>query len=137
MHVLQSPLSKQRLEERLSGLAAEAAALAAWRVLGGGDRVGAMVFDDEEIVTVRPHRSRDQVMRVLGAIVEKNHALHAQSTTPANPEILNEALRRLIPLARHDCLICVIGDGSAVWGSSPHTEYRRPDSDTYERGSSP
>ncbi len=103
--------SRERMK---SVTAAEAAALAAWRVLGGGDRIGAMVFDDEEIVTIRPHRSRDQVMRVLGAIVEKNHALRAESTTPDNPEILNEALRRLIPMARHDCLVCVIGDGSAA-----------------------
>jgi uncharacterized protein (DUF58 family) len=94
--------------------AAEAAALAAWRVLGGGDRVGAMVFDDDEIVTIRPHRSRGQVMRVLEAIVEKNHALRGDARVPANPAILNDALRRLIPLATHDSLICIIGDGSAA-----------------------
>ena len=35
--------SRERMK---SVTAAEAAALAAWRVLGGGDRVGAMIFDD-------------------------------------------------------------------------------------------
>ena len=94
--------------------AAEATALAAWRVLGAGDRVGAMVFDDVDIVTIRPQRSRNQVMRVLGAVVEKNHRLHADNGQTANPPIINEALRRLLPLARHDCLICIIGDGSGV-----------------------
>lgn len=94
--------------------AAEAAALAAWRVLGAGDRVGAMVYDDADIVTVRPQRSRSQVMRVLGAVVEKNHRLHAASDQPADPAIINQALRRLLPLARHDGLICLIGDGSGV-----------------------
>lgn len=94
--------------------AAEAAALAAWRVLSGGDRVGAMVFDDEGIVTLRPHRSRGQVMRVLETIVEKNHALRVDARVPPDPSILNEALRRLIPLASHDSLICIVGDGSAA-----------------------
>jgi uncharacterized protein (DUF58 family) len=103
--------SRQRMK---SVTAAEATALAAWRVLGAGDRVGAMVFDDVDIVTIRPQRSRNQVMRVLGAVVEKNHRLDAGSTRPANPAIINEALRRLLPLARHDCLVCIIGDGSGV-----------------------
>lgn len=94
--------------------AAEATALAAWRVLGAGDRVGAMVFDDSEIVTIRPQRSRNQVMRVLGAVVQKNHRLNANNPEPADPTIINEALRQLLPLARHDSLVCIIGDGSGV-----------------------
>src|SRR5215510_13575283 len=44
--------------------AAEAAALAAWRVLAQQDRVGALVFDDSHIEEVRPHRSRANVMRI-------------------------------------------------------------------------
>jgi uncharacterized protein (DUF58 family) len=102
-------------QERMKSVtAAEAAALAAWRVLGAGDRVGAMVFDDADIVTVRPQRSNNQVMRVLGAVVEKNHRLHADSSQPSDPAIINEVLRRLLPLVRHDCLVCIIGDGSGV-----------------------
>ena len=38
--------------------AAEAAAIGAWRVLGAGDRVGAIVFDDRELTEFRPRRSR-------------------------------------------------------------------------------
>jgi uncharacterized protein (DUF58 family) len=101
-------------ERTKSVTAAEATALAAWRVVGAGDRVGAMVFDDREIVTIRPQRSRDQVLRVLNAVVEKSHRLHANHPAPANPGIINETLRRLLPLARHDSLVCLIGDGSGV-----------------------
>src|SRR5215831_5840844 len=36
--------------------AAEAAAISAWRVLGAGDRVGAIVFNDREIAEFRPRR---------------------------------------------------------------------------------
>jgi hypothetical protein len=53
-------------------------------------------------------------MRLLGAVVEKNHRLNANNPEPANPTIINEALRQLLPLARHDSLICIIGDGSGV-----------------------
>lgn len=103
--------SRERMK---SVTAAEATALAAWRVLGAGDRVGAMVYDDTDIITLRPQRSRNQVMRVLGAVVEKNHRLHADSQQASDPTIVNEVLRRLLPLARHDCLVCLIGDGSGV-----------------------
>jgi uncharacterized protein (DUF58 family) len=102
-------------QERMKSVtAAEATALAAWRVLGTGDRVGAMVFDDDDILTLRPQRSRHQVMRLLGAVVEKNHRLHADNRQSAQPAIINEVLRRLLPLARHDCLVGIVGDGSGV-----------------------
>lgn len=101
-------------ERTKSVTAAEVAALAAWRVLGAGDRIGAMILDDHDIVTIRPQRSRDQVMRVLGAVVDKNQKLRADNPQTANPGMINEALRRLLPLAAHDCLICLIGDGSGV-----------------------
>jgi uncharacterized protein (DUF58 family) len=38
--------------------AAELAALAAWRTLAGGDRVGGIVFNDTELLTIAPHRSQ-------------------------------------------------------------------------------
>jgi uncharacterized protein (DUF58 family) len=101
--------SRDRLK---SVAAAEVAALLAWRVLIAGDRVGAMVFDDDEIETFRPQRSREQVLRILRLIVQKNHALAVAKRTSPHPGILNEALERLIPLAPHDALICLIGDGS-------------------------
>ena len=101
--------SRDRLK---SVAAAEVAALLAWRVLIAGDRVGAMIFDDDEIETFRPQRSREQVLRILRSIVQKNHALATAKRTSPHPGILNEALERLIPLAPHDALICLIGDGS-------------------------
>jgi uncharacterized protein (DUF58 family) len=38
--------------------AAEAAGLGAWRVVDVGDRVGALVFNDSEVVEISPHRSQ-------------------------------------------------------------------------------
>src|SRR5690606_25655237 len=43
--------------------AAEAAALVAWRTIAVKDRVGMVLFDDAECVTIRPQRSASGVMR--------------------------------------------------------------------------
>ena len=94
--------------------AAEAAALAAWRVFDAGDRVGAVVFDDTDVVEIRPHRSRQRVMAILRAIVEKNHALRADSDVPPDPGMLNRALERAVRVAKHDFLVTVISDFDGV-----------------------
>ena len=97
-----------------SVVAAEAAAAAAWRVLSQGDRVGALIFDDSDLVVVPPHRSEERVAQILKQVVAKNHALNAKSGTEPGPGMLNKALKRVAALARHDCLICLIGDGTGI-----------------------
>jgi uncharacterized protein (DUF58 family) len=94
--------------------AAEAAALAAWRVLGSGDRVGALVYDDNDLSIIPPHRSQDRVMQILRQVVDRNHALHARSDVTPGPQMLNYALERVCALAHHDCLVCLIGDGTGI-----------------------
>ena len=65
--------------------AAEAAALAAWRVLAQKDRVGALVFNDCDIAEIRPQRSRSRgdahparraSSRTMRSRVERGH--HAE-----------------------------------------------------------
>jgi uncharacterized protein (DUF58 family) len=90
--------------------AAEAAALGAWRILQQGDRVGALVFNDTDIVEVRPHRSRRNVMRVLQTVVDMNRALRVDHDVPASPAMLNRVLENTSRLAGHDYLIVVISD---------------------------
>ncbi len=90
--------------------AAEAAALGAWRVFHTGDRVGAIVFDDHDIVEIAPHRSRGRVMQILQAVVEKNHALRADADLKPNAAMLNRAIGRALQVAKHDYLVCFITD---------------------------
>ncbi|KAA9133533.1 DUF58 domain-containing protein [Marinihelvus fidelis] len=92
--------------------AAEAAAVAAWRVLDQQDEVGALVFNDSEVVEVRPHRSQGAVMRLLDAVVNMNQALSVNAGIRSNPGMFNEVLRRCDRLARHDVLVCIISDGT-------------------------
>jgi len=103
--------SRRRMK---SVVAAEVAAVAAWRVLSQGDRVGALVFDDHEIRVIDPVRSEGRVAQIIDCIIEKNHALDARSGIVPDPEMLNRALRQVSRLVRHDSLVCVVSDGAGV-----------------------
>jgi uncharacterized protein (DUF58 family) len=95
-----------------SVVAAELAALSAWRVFSAGDRVGALVFNDTEMEEIRPHRSRRRVMQILGAVTNMNQALRVDSGITENPGMLNQALEKAARLATHDHLVCLISDFS-------------------------
>ena len=95
-----------------SVVAAEMAALAAWRTLSVGDRVGALVFNDEEIEKVKPQRSRNAVMQVLSHTVTMNHGLSAGQEGPQNSLQLNRVLQQAELLCGHDFLVVVISDMS-------------------------
>ena len=56
--------------------------------------VGALVFDDHDIVEVTPHRSHGRVMQILQAVVTKNHALRAETDQTPNAGMLNRAIER-------------------------------------------
>jgi len=103
--------SKRRMK---SVVAAELAAIAAWRVFHSGDRVGAIVFNDEDMTVIPPHRSRTQVIRILKAVVEMNHRLGTSETGPANPGMLTRALERAARVAHHDHLVCAIAGGGGA-----------------------
>ena len=89
--------------------AVEFAALGAWRILESGDRVGALLFNDERIIEVKPHRSQKAVNNLLNRLLSLNHCLPAPAGTN-NPGQLNSALRELKRLAKHDCLVLIISD---------------------------
>jgi uncharacterized protein (DUF58 family) len=90
--------------------AAELAALGAWRAVDVGDRVGAVVFNDTDIVDIKPQRSQKTVMSILGAVVRMNHALQADTQAEPNPAMLNLALEKALQLVPHDALVVMISD---------------------------
>jgi uncharacterized protein (DUF58 family) len=97
-----------------SVVAAEVTALGAWKVLDQGDRVGALIFNDQEVVSIKPHRSRARVRELLGAVVKINHQLgtsNPSESTTSNPEMFNQVLKQALQIAKHDYLICIVGDG--------------------------
>lgn len=94
--------------------AAETAALAAWRIVGSGDRVGAVVFDDSTISEIRPHRSKSTVLRILHAIEERNLRMRADSPVKTNAAMLNQALTRASGLLTQSHLLLLITDFDGV-----------------------
>lgn len=99
--------------------AAELAALGAWRSLDVGDRVGLVVFNDTDVIDIKPQRSQKTVMSILRAVLRMNQELRIGSGVTPGPERLNEALTKAVRLALHDVLVVVISD---FFGADEQTE---------------
>lgn len=98
--------------------AAQLAALAAWRAVSVGDRVGAVVFNDSGLVDYQAKKSRDNVMSILHTVVDMNQQLNAASDIEANQAMLNQALEKALRLSPHDVLVVIISD---FFGADEHT----------------
>jgi len=94
--------------------AAEVAAIAAWRSLALGDRVGAIIFNDGQLREYKPLRSRQRVTQILAGIGKMNRELGSGQDVTAGVGRLNQALDRAFRLAGHDALVCIISDGFGV-----------------------
>ncbi len=93
-----------------SVIAAEAAALAAHRVLGQGDRVGGLVFGDSRIAEHRPVRSTRALRNLLTSIAAANQDLSATSNTSPPAIRLNDLLRRARRIVHKNALVLVFSD---------------------------
>jgi uncharacterized protein (DUF58 family) len=93
--------------------AAEAAALAAFRILDQGDRVGGIVFGDDVVAELRPKRSRTALNRFLAALAEANSRLRADAPETV-PQGMTRVLRAVARIAPRNHLILVISDFDGV-----------------------
>lgn len=93
-----------------SVVAAEVAAMTAWRVLGVGDRIGAILFNDQRTVEARPTRSDNRVMGWLGDLVTMNNALSVNSGVERRAEGLRDALKSTLRMISHDYLVILVSD---------------------------
>jgi len=93
-----------------SVVAAEVAALTAWRVLGVGDRIGAILFDDRQTLEFKPTRNQRRVIHWLARLAEMNNALSADAARGANPGGLAAALHLLERSIGHDYLVILVSD---------------------------
>ena len=94
--------------------AAEAAAIAAFRILDAGDRVGGLVFDDDEQFEIKPRRSRRSVYALLDALARMNAGLQADRAVEARDAGLNQGLKSIARLAHHDHLVLVFSDFDGI-----------------------
>jgi uncharacterized protein (DUF58 family) len=93
-----------------SVIAAEAAAISAWKVLAVGDRIGGIVFDDKNWDEVKPRRNSKAVLHFLNLIVEKNNQLKSSGPIKQNNEILNQILEQTLRYVTHNYLVVIFSD---------------------------
>lgn len=94
--------------------AAEAAAIAAFRVLDAGDRVGGIVFNDDDHTEFVPKRNRRTVYAFLESISTMNANLNADRMVTARIGGLNGILKRIARIAHHDHLVIVFSDFDGI-----------------------
>ncbi|NUB24366.1 DUF58 domain-containing protein [Azospirillum brasilense] len=97
-----------------SVVAAEAAALAAWRVTSLGDRIGGIVFSENGVDEIRPRARQAAIGALFEAIARHNRALRADDPRPADPGLLNIALAKALRLLPHDGLLTILTDAAGA-----------------------
>ena len=93
-----------------SVIAAELAALSAWRVIEQGDRIGAILFNDDYISQFRPARSHSTLMALLAQLAKMNQQLHIDPDHQPRPEQLCAALAAAEKMVAHDTLVVIVSD---------------------------
>ncbi len=100
-----------------SVIAAELAALIAWKVIDSGDRIGAIVFNDSDVSIIKAKRGRQHVVHLLNEVIKKNHQLKSGYLSTHPSESYNRMLSKLVNISNHDALIIQISDGYG-WNTS-------------------
>jgi uncharacterized protein (DUF58 family) len=99
-----------------SVLAAQAASLIGWAALGHNDRIGGLVFGDQEQHEIKPRRSKQSLLQLLSRLARANQAL--SSDAQASRDSFGLALRRAREVLRPGSLAVIICDERALGDSS-------------------
>jgi uncharacterized protein (DUF58 family) len=102
--------SKERMK---SVSTAHTAALMAFKALETGDRVGAVVYNNEEVKFFKASSSKNNLVNIMTEIERQNRLLDARNSDNHKGN-LGKALKILASLAKHDDLVILIGDARAV-----------------------
>jgi uncharacterized protein (DUF58 family) len=96
-----------------SVIAAHAASLLAWSALEHNDRIGGLVFSDNEHHEVRPRRSKQSLLQLLNWTVRANQNLSADGIVSPR-DSFSLALRRAREVLRPGSLVVVLCDERAL-----------------------
>lgn len=97
-----------------SVIAAELSALIAWQISDSGDRIGAVIYNDQQTKVIPAKRGRQHVVNLLSEVLKKNHELSIDKSAQINAddsESFNKMLATLNKVTSHNGLIILIGDG--------------------------
>ncbi|BDD02396.1 DUF58 domain-containing protein [Persicobacter psychrovividus] len=93
-----------------SVVAAQIAAIAGFKVLKAGDRIGGLVFDDEQFESIKPKRNRQALLHFLEVVVRKNQQLINNTHASPPSGFINQALFKANNMITHDHVVLVISD---------------------------
>jgi len=94
-----------------SVLAAHLTALLAWAALQRGDRLGGLVFSEQEHRETRPRRSRRSVLGLLNTIADMNAQLPLAATESSQDDLaFNDLLTELRRVARPGSALFIVSD---------------------------
>ena len=96
-----------------SVLAAHLGSLIAWSALGGGDRIGGLVFGESGHQEIRPRRNRSTVLALLSQIENYNRMLPVQPATESQD--FADVLSNLRRIARPGSSIFLMSDFRGAW----------------------
>ncbi|MCG2461710.1 DUF58 domain-containing protein [Flavobacteriaceae bacterium F89] len=92
-----------------SVVAGELAAIAAYKILKRGDRIGGMVYKGADYDLIDPKRSRQHVLEFLEKIVKANHEIYEQPAFSFS-ESLRDVINKVQNIVTHDYLTIIISD---------------------------
>lgn len=92
-------------------IAAQLAAISAFKVLKNSDRFGGLVFNNDGCRTFAPQRSRKVVMQYLQKLVDESESfLQDNNIIESKTELLDKALIRTVSMITHDYVILIISN---------------------------
>jgi uncharacterized protein (DUF58 family) len=98
-----------------SVMACYTSALISWSALQQGDRVGGLVFGNDEQHEVRPKRNRQSTLALMHLMLELNHRLNRDSGIGVSPEQqLENCITDLRRIARPGTAIFLVSDFSGL-----------------------
>lgn len=92
-----------------SVLAAHLTAQLAWAALGNSDRIGGLVFGDQQQRDIRPRRSKHAVLELLQQLIDFNHRLTTPVASTQSISLFN-MLSDTRRLAKPGCAIFIASD---------------------------
>jgi len=97
-----------------SVIAAELAALIAWQISYSGDRIGAVIYNDQQTKVIPAKRGKQHVVNLLSEVLKKNHELSLENSAQLqndDSDSYNKMLATLNKVSSHNGLIILLGDG--------------------------
>ena len=102
------------IERRKHVVVAELAAIVAQLLSRGGNRIGAVLFDDAVDEVIRPASGRTQVLRILSRLLaptaEGPNSAERSKSAAGRPTALAVPLRAALGIARRRSLIVIVSD---------------------------